>query len=294
MLCQLECGEENGNFHFEGIIIYENAKRLTAVRRDIPGAHIRYLDGDGDVQHRIEYCSKIRTRVEEIEPINRGTPPTGRGVRSDLKGIADLLREHKSILEIFSLYPSSCIRNLTNIEKMQRYLQPRRTHAKKVFFLWGETGLGKSRSVIDYFKYPESPQLYILAPDSGTRNLFFSGYNDHIHNAVLIDDFYGNYPWSSMLRICDRYPIDVQTRDSTPVQFNPEYLIFTSNKDPRLWYKNMKWETLRRRVTAIIHFTENTDWKIDYGNYQIDASGGSPSPSELWSSSPATLGSAWN
>ncbi len=294
MLAQYEKAPTTGNLHWEGIVIFTNAKRRTAVVKQIPGAHIKYLEDSRDVLRRIEYCSKERTRVEEVPRITRGTPPQGPGVRSDLKGIAELLQQHKSILEIFTSFPSSTIRNLGNIEKMRRYLQPRRTHTKKVFFLWGETGTGKSRSVIQFFNYPEIPILYILSPDSGTRNLFFSGYDDTIHDAVLIDDFYGNYPWSSMLRICDRYPIDVQTRDSTPVQFNPKYLIFTSNKDPRLWYKNMNWVTLQRRVHAIIHFSVGTDYNVPFNDYPKDGPGRSPSIRSDSERRPQPLGSAWD
>ncbi len=298
MLAQLERSPENHNLHWEGIVIFTNARRRTAVVKDLPGAHIKYLEDSQDIQRRMAYCTKERTRVDGMPRINRGSPPSGPGVRSDLKGIAELLQQHKSILEIFTSFPSSTIRNLGNIEKMRRYLQPRRTHTKKVFFLWGETGLGKTRSILSFFNYPEDCILYILSPDSGTRNMFFTGYDDTVYDAVLIDDFYGNYPWSSMLRICDRYPIDVQTRDSAPVQFNPKYLFFTSNKDPRLWYKNMNWPTLHRRVCesggSIIHFTVGTNFNIKFDDYPINATSWRVSPSTNSPRGPQPLGTAWD
>ncbi len=292
MLCQLEESPDTGLWHFQGVVTFDNAKRFTAVRKLFPGAHIQNIGAD-EVRHQLEYCSKTHTRVAGIERIDRGTRPTGPGVRSDLIGVAQMLSAGKSILKIFADFPATTIRNLSNIERMQRLMQPRRTHVKKVFILWGETGTGKTRSVLDFFNYPKDDIIYMLPPNSGTNNMFFTGYDDTIHDCVLIDDFYGKYPWSSLLRICDRYPIKVQVRDSSPIHFNPKYLIFTSNKDPRLWYKNMHWPTLLRRLHAIIHFTVLTGSKINFNDYPKHGQSGS-SDVERIPQHPPAIGSAWD
>ncbi len=104
--------------------------------------------------------------------------------------------------------------------------------------------------VREYFK----KELYVLPPNSGTNNMFFDFYDQCEHRAVLIDEFYGNWKWSALLQVTDRYPIYVQTRAGSPCLFFPEYLIFTSNKSPREWYLNMEWKYLNRRILKIFHF----------------------------------------
>ncbi len=102
----------------------------------------------------------------------------------------------------------------------------------------------------EYFK----GRLYVLPPNSGTNNMFFDFYDQCEHEAVLIDEFYGNWKWSAMLQVVDRYEIYVQTRAGAPCLFFPHYLIFTSNKDPREWYPNMEWKYLNRRILQIFKF----------------------------------------
>ncbi len=116
-------------------------------------------------------------------------------------------------------------------------------------------------------------ELFIIPPNSGTNNMFWDFYDQAEHRAVLVDDYEGKWYWPTMLQICDRYEIRAQTRSGPPVVFFPEYLIFTSNRDPRDWYPYESFPTLQRRILKIIHFPAQISKKkkkkvfIDFEKY---------------------------
>lgn len=76
----------------------------------------------------------------------------------------------------------------------------------------------------------------------------------------MVDEFYGWFSWDFMLRLCDRYPLSVETKGGA-VQFVAKKIIFTSNDHPRDWYKKMTerygWDAntnpLCRRITKTVH-----------------------------------------
>ncbi len=258
IVCQLERGNENHRLHYQGLLILNNSQRHSYLRKRLPGAHIERCH---DIQKSIEYCTKSDTRVEDATPIIRGEPPAGRGHRSDISRINDLIKEGATISQIWESVPNSTLLHIRAIIEIRKFLHPNLPgRRKKVWILWGPTGTGKTRLVRDYFKEEE---LYILPPNSGTNNVFFDFYDPRQHRAVLIDDFYGYWKWSAMLQICDRYPMQVQTRNSSPTYFFPEHLIFTSNRSPESWYPNMNYKTLKRRIHEVHHFPE---WK--WGAYR--------------------------
>ncbi len=250
---QLERGNENHRLHYQGILILNNSQRHSYLRKRLLGAHIERCH---DIQKSIEYCTKTDTRVKEFKPIIRGEPPTGRGHRSDISRINDLIKEGATISQIWESVPNSTLLHIRSIIEIRKFIRPDiRSRIKKVWILWGDTGSGKTGLVRSYFTEEE---LFVLPPNSGTNNVFFDFYDPRQHRAVLVDDFYGFWKWSAMLQICDRYPMQVQTRNSSPTYFYPEHLIFTSNKDPRQWYPNMNYATLKRRIHEIHHFSSLT------------------------------------
>lgn len=79
-LAQLEVGEE-GTPHFQGTVLFKNARSVAAVRKLIPRAYVGI--SVGTLEQNIDYCSKSETKVEGPitwvdEPLNDrdwGMPP---------------------------------------------------------------------------------------------------------------------------------------------------------------------------------------------------------------------------
>lgn len=76
------------------------------------------------------------------------------------------------------------------------------------------------------------------------------------HKHVVMDDFYGWLPFDTLLRICDRYPLLVETKGGQ-TKFNAEVLVITSNQRPQEWYPNVSnFDAFVRRVDKVMHFVD--------------------------------------
>jgi len=94
-----------------------------------------------------------------------------------------------------------------------------------VVVLQGPTRTGKSKWALDNF-----PNAYWKQ-----RSQWWCGYAGH--KAVILDEFYGWLPFDFLLRMCDRYPLLVETKNGN-VQFLAENIIFTTNAIPSTWYSS--------------------------------------------------------
>lgn len=111
-----------------------------------------------------------------------------------------------------------------------------RNHLTEVFVLQGPTGTGKSKWAMDNY-----PDAYWKQ-----RSNWWDGYQDH--ETVILDEFYGWLPFDLLLRLCDRYPLHVETKGGN-VNFVASKIIITSNQVPDRWYKNVYFQSFIRRVT---------------------------------------------
>lgn len=105
----------------------------------------------------------------------------------------------------------------------------------KVYVLQGPTGTGKSKWALENY-----PNAYWKQ-----RSNWWDGYKGE--KDVIIDEFYGWLPFDLCLRICDRYPLLVETKGGN-VPFKGENIIFTSNSVPNSWWKNCYFKSFARRV----------------------------------------------
>ncbi len=120
----------------------------------------------------------------------------------------------------------------------------------EIHVFWGGTGLGKTRKVHDD---NEAAEIWTW----GGNHQFYNGYD--MHNVVCFDDFYGNISLEYMLKLCDRYPMNVNIKNGY-CNWQPKKIYFTSNVDPRSWWPDdceAKREAFFRRVRekgGIVHF----------------------------------------
>lgn len=103
---------------------------------------------------------------------------------------------------------------------------------------------------------------YILSgPNTKHGALWFDGYVGQ--PVVILDDF---RPWwcqfSFLLRLLDRYPIQVQVKGGF-VNFIPETIIITTPKDVHETFAQFRSEEdiqqIRRRITKVKHFIKIDD-----------------------------------
>jgi len=106
--------------------------------------------------------------------------------------------------------------------------------------IFGPTGTGKSKYCNDAF-----PDCYWKQ-----RGKWWDNYAHQ--EVVCLDEFYGWLQWDVLLRLCDRYPLLVETKGGQ-VQFASKKIVFTSNTEPSRWYKDMYFEAFIRRVKTWIY-----------------------------------------
>lgn len=118
-------------------------------------------------------------------------------------------------------------------------VQPR-DHAMDIQVIYGPTGTGKSKYCRDTFDTPYWKQ----------RGKWWDNYSQQ--EVVILDEFYGWLQWDVLLRMCDRYPLMVETKGGQ-VQFTSKTIVFTSNTEPSQWYKDKYFDAFVRRVSTWIY-----------------------------------------
>lgn len=89
--------------------------------------------------------------------------------------------------------------------------------------------------------------------------------NYESHESVILDDFYGWLPYDTLLRICDRYPLMVETKGGQ-CHFLAKNVVLTSNNTPAQWYKNINLAAFIRRVDLWVYLGTG-GLKVETANY---------------------------
>lgn len=237
---QLEAAPTTGQLHLQGYAEFDSPVSLSTLRNldGVENAHWEARRGSAD-QAR-EYCSKQETRVDG--PWTFGLP-SEQGKRSDLLRVATRIRQGEKLERIAEDEPATVIRYQRGLSWFASFHAPQRVWAMELVVVVGPSGVGKSRYAMESY-----PEAYWKPPGA-----WWPGYTGQ--ETVVLDEFYGSsMAFSELLRLCDRYPMTVETKGGH-VAFTSKRLVFTSNQHPCNWYSAEKthqgpWETnpLNRRL----------------------------------------------
>lgn len=246
-----EVAPSTGRPHGQGYCELKNPTGLKGIISLFQGFGIRglhWLKCMGDAASNITYCSK------DGDYRDWGTKPKGQGKRSDLDKVVEIVNAHGSLDDIVDQVPVAYIRYSAGIQKLIMMKQKKRTWPMTVYWLWGGTGVGKSR---------EAWRLggeNMFAKDVMTE--WWDGYTGQ--KCVILDDYRPTkrMSFAYLLRLFDRYPMQVQIKSGT-AQFCSKVIFVTSPYTVEQMFANCDWikaediEQMRRRVTEI-HFTPGT------------------------------------
>lgn len=249
---QMEMGEE-GTIHYQGYVEVKSPMRLAALKKW--NGRVHWEKRRGRREDAMNYCAKEESRLEgpviydgeqwinsSTDAMNYLKSMTERGNKNcstklRLSTIKDKLSQGSSTIEQiadeeFDLW----VRYYRAFEKYICMKTKPRNHPVDVHVLQGPTGTGKSKWALETYSGAYWKQ----------RSNWWDGYAGH--EAVVIDEFYGWLPFDLLLRICDRYPLLVETKGGQ-VQFVAKTIIITTNQLPSSWYKSAYFPALARRVT---------------------------------------------
>lgn len=166
------------------------------------------------------------------------------------------------MLEVAEQHPEVFVRNFRGLIALRNVTVKPRSEMPEVFFIYGPPGSGKTRFA---FEFLGDPGLVWFAPPtrdgSSGSPLWFDGL-DTVHKVCVFDEFTGStMPRSLLLRICDRYPLQLQTKGGM-VNFNVPTIFFIANQPPKYWYKSWTEKgidaALLRRVKEIRYMGDGT------------------------------------
>ena len=146
------------------------------------------------------------------------------------------------LLMIADEYPGQAVRYGRGIEKLMFLYKGKRTTLPDLLWLFGASGVGKSRYVNKRF-----PDAYWKL---GT-NKWFDGY--HGQETVVIDEFRSSFKLTFFLQLLDRYPLQVETKFGM-AQFVPKQIVIISQRAPSTHYAKMKYKLpLWRRIQGHVY-----------------------------------------
>ena len=251
------CDEEGSTYHTHLYVAFENAKEFSMMQRRFYGAHIEAARGTH--RENRDYIRK-EGKWRESDKSETNKPETFEESgelpeESDLRvkkteTILAMVENGASNAEIMRECPSAML-HLPRIEQArQTFLEEKNRkdfRELEVVYIWGETGVGKTRSVME--KYGYENVFRVTNYDHP-----FDGYSGQ--DVMLFDEFRSSLPLSNMLCYLDGYPLMLPCRYANRVAcYTKVYII--SNIPVEKQYPNVQleepasFEAFKRRLTSV-------------------------------------------
>lgn len=237
---------EGGTPHLQGCcqlgkqLAFSTVKRWDGFKR----MHIEPMGGT--IEQAIAYCHK-----EDKEPYVKGTPQSP-GKRNDILEVVERIKAGETIKTIVTESDASAVvfvKYHRGLQQLQQQLTSERTEAPTVIWIWGKTGTGKTRSVLEFGRSFGDEQIWM-----SSENLqWFDGYTGQ--SIAIIDDYRTNFcKFSFFLRLLDRYSIRVPIKGGF-TDWRPKFIFITSPRSASFTWDLRTSEDLQqleRRITNTI------------------------------------------
>lgn len=249
MTVSKELGEETGTPHLQGAVTFKTTKRLTSLKK----LHTKIRWAVAIAADCFIY--PVKEWSEVIIDVNNKV----QGRRSDWLEVKNMIKDGKTYADIAEAHPhiagpckrgldmlASCLDDMRPVKRPEkRFMSERR-----VVWIWGPAGAGKSRYVYDKHGFKD-----VWA--SGRDLTWFPLYKGE--KIALIEEFRAECcEFSWFLRILDKYPLTVSDK-FTWHDWVPEIIYVTS---PYCWDKvydqvhlsaTDNLNQLKRRIDEVIH-----------------------------------------
>lgn len=220
-----ETAPETGTSHLQGACIlgtqwsFSKLKTLIGLKR----AHIEPMRGKPE--DSLVYCTK-----EDSEAFVCGTLPSP-GKRSDIALAVEEILQGSSVRQLAQdpqIGAVAVVKYHKGLTVLRSLTQPVRTTAPFVFWLYGETGVGKTRCAF------KSARCLARNDGRGEDDIWissgglkwFDGYDGQ--SVAIFDDFRAKHVSSFpfLLRLLDRYPVQCEFKGGF-VSWVPKYIFIT-------------------------------------------------------------------
>ena len=250
-----EVGEQ-GTPHTHLYMAFRNPVEFLTVQQRFFGAHIDYARG----KHR-ENRDYIRKEGKWLDSAKHETsipgtfeesgdlPPEADSRQKQSEAVLAMLQDGASNSDILREYPTM-MNHLRHVEEARQTLledEYRHTYRQlQVAYIWGKTGVGKTRSVMEQYGYENVFRVTNYVHP-------FDGYGGE--DILLFDEFRSSLPVADMLKYLDGYPLLLPCRYSDKVAcYTKVYLV--SNIPMERQYPNVQreepetWNAFLRRFNV--------------------------------------------
>lgn len=229
-----EIAPTTGTPHLQGYVYRASKLTFLQMKKYAPRGNFRVARGNAEENRA--YCSEDG-KFEEFGEC----PQQGR--RNDLEVTREILRGTGRIRDVVETATS--MTQIKFAETAIKYIEPKREFKPHVTWIYGRSGVGKSRTAYDLI-----PNCYRKTNSSGQ---WWDGYD--AHEEVLLDDLkYDNISYSTLLELLDRYECRVQFKGGSR-QFLAKKIVITSIESPEELFRRESSELLRR-IDKIIFLEE--------------------------------------
>lgn len=272
-----ETGKE-GTYHTHVYLQSAHGIRFSTIlnRFEGSGAHCEMCKGTG--QENRDYVFKEGKWLddEKGETNHRDThrewgelPVERQGKRNDLDDLYDMILSGMSTFDIIQDNPSYML-NIDKIEKVRQTVLEEKFkdcfRELDVTYIWGMTGSGKTRGVMDTYGYSN---VYRVTDYYHP----FDAYKGQ--DIILFEEFRSCLPIDDMLKYLDGYPVEFPARYMNR-QACYSKVFFATNIDLRCQYPNIQrdqpltWQAFLRRIHHVKVYTGNGIMEMDTEKYMIE------------------------
>lgn len=261
-----EVGAKEQTPHTHVFICYKNAKAWQTIKNLIPEADCETCRGT--VQQNRDYVFKLgkwmetekgTTSVEGTQEEWGTMPPERMSKKPELELLFQLISNGLSNYEILNEYPEFML-NVSDIERCRQIIHQEEFKNTKRFldvtYVFGKTGTGKTRGIMDHFGYGE-----VFRITDYTRHPFDTY---RFEDIIVFEEFASSMKLQDMLNYLDIYPLKLPCRYSDKQAcYTKVYL--TSNLPLEQQYSNMQkeeseaWKAFLRRITRVVKYISPVD-----------------------------------
>lgn len=251
LIYQLEECPETRRTHWQGYIQFKNRVRMPRVKKlmDLDNMHLEVARGN-DEANRF-YCSKSETRIDGPWEYGVKQERSGQGKRNDIgKFISDAKQEGfgyavRNNINTYVKYS----KGLTEAYSWIR--EPEEREPPKVIWIYGPTGVGKSREA-----RRKDKKAFTIPKCEG--KVWFGSYTDQ--ETIILDDLRPDTMKNDyLLTLLDRYEMEVEIKGGFR-WLNAKTIYITSDRSPEdFWDKesDIYYSQFMRRITKVVRMDES-------------------------------------
>lgn len=255
--CMCDETGEQGTYHTHLYMAFRNSVMFDTVRSKFYGAHIEPAKG----KHR-ENRDYIRKEGKWLDDAKHETnhpetfeewgelPPDKGKTETQAERIMQLVKDGKTNAEILEELPTAYNR-LNYIEHARQTILEAKYkddfRKLSTTYIWGETGAGKTRSIMEQHGYSNVYRVTDYAHP-------FDNYKGQ--DVILFEEFRSSLPLAAMLNYLDGYPVELPCRYANKVAcYTKVYLV--SNIPLHEQYPNVQqnepesWKAFNRRIHEV-------------------------------------------